>query len=47
MEKMKKILRFVLTYLPLADQDIVPKKIKFSEYLAIIEKENKEDDDLY
>jgi hypothetical protein len=28
-------------------QDIVPKKIKYSEYLEIIEKENKEEDDLY
>jgi hypothetical protein len=32
---------------PCLPQDIVPKKIKYSEYLEIIEKENKEEDDLY
>ena len=30
-----------------AQQDIVPKKIKYSEYLQILEKENKEEDDLF
>jgi hypothetical protein len=33
--------------LSLSFQDIVPKKIKYSEYLEIIEKENKEEDDLF
>jgi chromatin accessibility complex protein 1 len=27
--------------------DIVPKKIKYSEYLRIVEEENDEDDDLF